>query len=138
VLDFGIAKLMDDSDTTKNALTVKGEDVGTAYYMSPEQLRGDSCDGRTDVYSLGVTLYEMLTGRLPFSDPRHAAMDAFGGRHPPARPSTFNPAISPAMDEVVLSTLQLEPAHRPSASELLHRLLRAGEEPQGDEAKALY
>jgi serine/threonine-protein kinase len=67
VLDFGIAKVMHESGINDGAeLTVMGQTVGTLEYMAPEQLMGGKCDGRTDIYTLGVVAYEMITGRRPF------------------------------------------------------------------------
>ncbi len=66
VLDFGIAKLRDDSRATQQMMTQAGDMLGTPQYMAPEQIRGEDIDGRTDVYALGCILYEMVTGRMPF------------------------------------------------------------------------
>ena len=66
VLDFGIAKLRDDSRATQAAMTQAGDMLGTPQYMAPEQIRGETIDGRVDVYALGCMIYEMITGRMPF------------------------------------------------------------------------
>jgi serine/threonine protein kinase len=69
VLDFGIAKLRDEQKQTVNPMTRAGDLVGTPQYMAPEQIRGESVDGRADVYALGAILYETITGRLVFDGP---------------------------------------------------------------------
>ncbi|MCI0486581.1 MAG: serine/threonine protein kinase, partial [Blastocatellia bacterium] len=73
VLDFGIAKLLDLSTTT-GVLTQTGVAVGTPYYMSPEQCMGEELDGRSDIYSIGIVLYEMLSGVVPFNSPTPTAV----------------------------------------------------------------
>ena len=74
VLDFGIAKLRDDTRATQQAMTQAGDMLGTPQYMAPEQIRGEAIDGRTDVYALGCMIYEMVTARLPFEAPTVMAM----------------------------------------------------------------
>jgi serine/threonine-protein kinase len=108
VFDFGIAKLLSDSAVADGgrALTSVGTMIGTRDYMAPEQLVGDEHDVRTDIYSLGVTAYEMLTGRRPFGDPIEAfTLD-------PVPPSQLAPALSRDIDDVVLRCLAREPDDR--------------------------
>lgn len=102
--DFGLAKLMTgDAD-----VTATGNIVGTPAYMSPEQLRGESLDYRSDVYSLGIILYQMLTGRLPFTGGQDSDVIALIYQQlekAPDRPSQINPEVPVAVEEVVLRAL---------------------------------
>ncbi len=101
--DFGLAKLAEGS----GELTRSGTIVGTPAYMSPEQLRGEPLDHRSDIYSLGVILYNMLAGRLPF-DTTTSDLVSIIYQHlekPPTPPSQFNPGIPPAVEEVILRAL---------------------------------
>ena len=120
VTDFGVARAWDDSQE----LTRTGSVIGTATYFSPEQARGEAADGRSDIYSLGVVLYEMLTGRPPFSGEtpvsvayQHVATD------PPA-PSSLNPDVPAELDAIVGKALQKTPDHRyQSANDIRRDLL---------------
>lgn len=113
--DFGIAKLMNDSQH----LTMTGFIIGTAAYMAPEQAAGRPIDARTDLYSLGVVLYEMLTGRVPFdSDTPMAVLTKHVYEAPPP-PRSINPNIAPAVEAVLLRALAKDPAARyQSAAEM--------------------
>lgn len=110
VVDFGIAKAIQEPGQN---LTQTGMVVGTLEYMSPEQLIGEALDGRSDVYSLGCVLYEMLTGERTFSSPSGAAA-ALTRRltEPPPRPRDRVPDVPEALDEVVARTLGRSPADR--------------------------
>lgn len=102
--DFGLAKLTEQS----GEITRSGTIVGTPAYMSPEQLRGEPLDHRSDIYSLGVILYNMVAGRLPF-DTSTSDLVSIIYQHlekPPARPREFNPNTPPAVEEVILKALQ--------------------------------
>ncbi|MGR6997070.1 protein kinase domain-containing protein [Yinghuangia aomiensis] len=102
VLDFGIAKALADTATR---LTSTGGMVGTPAYLSPEQIDGADVDGRTDVYSLGCLLYELLTGRPPFTgDSPFAVMNQHLSKAP-AAPSALRPEVPAAVDAVVLRAL---------------------------------
>lgn len=102
--DFGIAKLLHENDQ----LTMTGFIIGTAAYMSPEQASGQPLDGRTDLYALGIVLYEMLTGRLPFQADTPMAMLSKHVYEPPPPPRSLNPALSPALEAVVLRAIAKE------------------------------
>jgi serine/threonine-protein kinase len=119
VLDFGIAKARE----TATSLTSIGEQLGTPAYMPPEQIRGESCDGRSDLYALGVVFFELLTGRRPFiGETRHAVEYAQLYTAPPS-PDQFNPPVPPGYCQVVLRLLEKDPTNRyQSAQELLDHL----------------
>jgi serine/threonine-protein kinase len=109
LLDFGIAL-----DTTLRKLTWSGlsQSVGTPDYMAPEQIKGKRGDARTDLYALGVILYEMLTGVVPFhEDSLYAAMRK-KVETLPVPPRQLRPEIDPALEEVVLHALEPDPEDR--------------------------
>jgi serine/threonine-protein kinase len=102
VMDFGIARAISDSSATVAQTTAI---LGTAQYFSPEQARGESVDARTDLYSTGVVLFEMLTGEPPFKGETPVAVAYQHVSEIPVAPSTINPLVSPAIDQVVLHAL---------------------------------
>ena len=102
VMDFGIARAISDSATTVAQTTAF---LGTAAYFSPEQAKGESVDARTDLYSTGVVLFEMLTGRPPFRGDTPVAVAYQHVSELPTKPSALNPKVSPALDSVVLHAL---------------------------------
>ena len=117
ILDFGVAKFfLKPENTTINAenieseehLTSAGISVGTAAYMSPEQIKAKELDGRTDLFSFGVVLYQMATGKVPFQEASSGLiMEAILNRDPVA-PMRVNPDISPALQEVIRRALEKE------------------------------
>lgn len=112
--DFGIAKVMD----TTTALTNTGTSVGSPEYMAPEQAKGGA-DYRSDIYALGIVLYQMLTGRVPFSASTPMQVMLQHVQEPPPAPRTLNPALSPQVEAVVLHALAKDPNQRfQSASQL--------------------
>jgi serine/threonine-protein kinase len=130
ILDFGLAKQVafpaegPDRATRTNAdLTEHGAAVGTEVYMSPEQARAETVDHRSDLFSLGAVLYEMATGHRVFARTTPAlTFDAILNRRP-APPRSINPALSPAIDHVIMRLLAKEPSARfQRASELLAAL----------------
>ena len=102
VMDFGIARAVSDSSTTVAQTTAI---LGTASYFSPEQAKGETVDARTDLYSTGVVLFEMLTGRPPFRGDTPVAVAYQHVSERPVKPSVINPKVSPALDAVVLHAL---------------------------------
>jgi serine/threonine-protein kinase len=116
LLDFGVAKLTRNDERHADFRTNTGAMLGTPHYMSPEQCRGDPIDYRTDIYSFGVMIHQMLTGRLPFdADSILKVMNLHNSETPP-RLSQDNPALSPALDAPVLRMLEKEPALRPPSA----------------------
>ena len=107
LMDFGIAKSTDDLHLTRPGTT-----MGSVYYMSPEQVRGGTVDARSDIYSFGVTLYEMLTGRKPFqADTSFSVLNA-QLNEAPTPPAQVNPALPPALNDIVLRAMAKAPADR--------------------------
>src|SRR2546423_4099436 len=106
--DFGIAKVLAGS----KALTRQGAGVGTPEYMSPEQCQGGPVDARADIYALGVMLFEALTGRLPFLGDNYPALAHSHIYEAPPHPNAINPALDPAVSQVIITALMKNPAHR--------------------------
>ncbi|KQZ89811.1 hypothetical protein ASD62_11360 [Phycicoccus sp. Root563] len=102
VMDFGIARAVADANAT---MTQTQAVIGTAQYLSPEQAQGHHVDARSDLYSTGCLLFELLTGRPPFQADSPVAIAYQHVGQPPPRPSSLNPAVSPALDAVVLHSL---------------------------------
>ena len=117
VMDFGIAQVMNKSNTlTKEAL-------GSVHYISPEQAKGSFTDSRSDIYSLGVVMFEMMTGRPPYDgdSPVAVAIQHINGGAP--RPTSLNPNIPVGMEQIIMKAMELEPKDRySSATELLSDL----------------
>ncbi len=108
LMDFGIAKMVAD-----RKLTQTGRTVGSLYYMSPEQIKGAAdLDPRSDLYSLGISLYEMVTGARPFQgDSEYSIMAAHLETNPPP-PIQVDPNLPPALSEIILMSLEKDPAQR--------------------------
>ena len=102
VMDFGIARAVADTSAT---MTQTQAVIGTAQYLSPEQAQGQPVDARSDLYSTGCLLFELLTGRPPFKGDSPVAIAYQHVGEAPPRPSTFNPDVDPALDAVVLHAL---------------------------------
>ncbi|HEU0179351.1 MAG TPA: protein kinase [Blastocatellia bacterium] len=123
MLDFGIAALR---DVKAGRLTQTGAVVGTPHYMSPEHCLGEELDGRSDIYSLGIVLFEMLTGVVPFDSPTTTAIAIKHVNDPPPPPRILNPKISPAVETVVLRALEKRRDARPqTAGEMARELITA-------------
>lgn len=109
VADFGIARAMSSAD---EELTQTGSVMGTATYFSPEQAQGLAVDARADLYSLGVVLYEMVTGRPPFSGDSPLAIAYKHVQDPPPRPSTLAPDVPAGLEAIIMKLLQKQPDNR--------------------------
>ncbi|MFE5596434.1 Stk1 family PASTA domain-containing Ser/Thr kinase [Streptomyces sp. NPDC056549] len=109
VMDFGIARAMGDSGMT---MTQTAAVIGTAQYLSPEQAKGEQVDARSDLYSTGCLLYELLTVRPPFIGDSPVAVAYQHVREEPQPPSNFDPEITPEMDAIVLKALVKDPNYR--------------------------
>jgi eukaryotic-like serine/threonine-protein kinase len=126
VADFGIAR------AGASEITQTGSVLGTAQYLSPEQAQGMETTAASDLYSIGVILYEALTGRVPFEGDSPVAVALKQVSEQPRPPSELNPNVSPALDAVVLKALAKDPADRfTSAQEFIHALDAAEADPSG-------
>jgi beta-lactam-binding protein with PASTA domain/tRNA A-37 threonylcarbamoyl transferase component Bud32 len=123
VMDFGIARAVSDSQAT---MTQTAQVIGTAQYLSPEQARGERVDARSDLYSTGCLLYELLTGRPPFTGDSPVAIAYQHVRENPVPPSQIDPEIPPWADSIVLKAMAKDPAERyQSAAEMRTDIQRA-------------
>jgi serine/threonine-protein kinase len=126
VTDFGIAR------AGVSEITQTGSVMGTPHYFSPEQAQGLEVTAVSDLYSIGVMLYEALTGRVPFEGDSAVAVAMKQVSQPPQRPSSINPQVSPALDAVVMRALEKEPGRRfQSADAFIAALDAALKEPGG-------
>ena len=104
--DFGLAR------SHASDITQTGHILGTARYMAPEQAQGEAVGAASDLYSVGVTLYELLTGRVPFDSPSAVEVMFKHVHEQPVRPSAINPAVTPALDVIVIRALEKKPTER--------------------------
>jgi serine/threonine protein kinase len=139
VLDFGLAKLLaplagdrNEQSGTSLAMTLDGQILGTPAYMSPEQAKGRPVDARSDVFALGIVLYELVTGSRPFRAGTTVELFIAIDRDEPLRPSALNPRVPPALEAIVLRCLRKSPGERfPRCGEVAEALHHAasGEDP---------
>ena len=115
VTDFGIARFSD-----KATRTMTDQAIGSVHYIAPEQARGDVTDGKTDIYSVGVMLYEMLTGKLPFEGDSAVTVALMQLQSTPKRPREVNPAIPVGLEQITIRAMEKQPEKRyASAAEML-------------------
>jgi serine/threonine protein kinase len=108
VMDFGLARSANKGGT----LTTEGQVMGTPAFMSPEQAEGKSCDVRSDVYSLGATLFSLVTKRPPFEAPTPLQILMQVTQEEPPAPSTINPEVDKGLEAIILKAMAKDPAHR--------------------------
>jgi len=127
VCDFGIAKVSEQSPHRRGerALTSSGTLIGTPEYMSPEQAEGREVDARSDIYSVGIVLYQMLTRELPFEGENAINIVIQQVSHDPPRPSSLRPEVNPRLEEICLRALQKHPLHRYQSAREMRADLRA-------------
>jgi len=127
VLDFGLAKILGSSDQLDTVLTGSGRVIGTAEYMSPEQIKGEKLDPRSDIYSVGVLIYELVTGCVPFSAPHYTmVMDQhlYALAVPPSQ-ATSGVQLPPELDPIIVRCLQKDRDARYSSMRELVRAVAA-------------
>jgi serine/threonine-protein kinase len=130
ILDFGIAKLTarkgaEEGESLSRTATTPGTVLGTAHYMSPEQVRGQIVDARTDIFSLGVMLYEMISGRLPFNGESAGDVIAMILTHEPAPVGNISIGVPPELETLITRALSKDRGTRyPAAADLLRDLKR--------------
>jgi len=128
VTDFGIAKAVSNS-----TITAFGTTIGSVHYFSPEHAKGGYTDARSDLYSLGVVMYEMVTGRVPFDADTPVSVALKHMQEEPVPPIDINPNLPEAVNKIVLKSLQKDPMLRyQTATELLQDLRMALKNPSGD------
>ncbi|MFG2861418.1 Stk1 family PASTA domain-containing Ser/Thr kinase [Streptomyces sioyaensis] len=127
VMDFGIARAMGDAGMT---MTQTAAVIGTAQYLSPEQAKGEQVDARSDLYSTGCLLYELLTVRPPFVGDSPVAVAYQHVREEPQKPSNFDPEITPEMDAIVLKALVKDPDYRYQSADEMRADIEAALEGQ--------
>ena len=130
VADFGIARAV-----TESTMTYSGNVIGSVHYFSPEQAKGTMITPKSDVYALGVVLYEMLTGKLPFTGDNPVSIAVKHLQEEPVPVRQIDPAIPPVVEAIVSKAMSKDPAMRPTSAELVQdisqaeRMLMAGSQP---------
>lgn len=132
VTDFGIAKAVSNS-----TITAFGTTIGSVHYFSPEHARGGYTDAKSDIYSLGVVMYEMLTGRVPFDADTPVSIALKHMQEKPVEPIKLNPSIPLAINKIIMKAMEKEPSLRyQSATEMLKDLSMALKDPEGEFVKS--
>ena len=131
VTDFGIAKAVSNS-----TITAFGTTIGSVHYFSPEHAKGGVTDAKSDIYSLGIVMYEMLTGRVPFDADTPVSVALMQVQEDPIEPRKLNPQIPISVNNIILKAMQKDPADRyQSATEMLVDLSTALKRPDDDFVK---
>ena len=125
VTDFGIARF-----ARSETRTITDKAIGSVHYIAPEQARGDLTDEKADIYSVGVMLYEMTTGQLPFEAENAVSVAIMQLQNDPRPPRDINPSIPRGLEEITLRAMQKDPAQRyQSAADMLHDLAELSQDP---------
>ena len=128
VTDFGIAKAVSNS-----TITAFGTTIGSVHYFSPEQAKGGYTDAKSDIYSLGVVMYEMLTGKVPFDADTSVSVALKHMQETPMPPMEVNENVPKAVNDIILKAMEKEPMARyQTATQMLRDLSRALKDPDGD------
>lgn len=128
VTDFGIAKAVSNS-----TITAFGTTIGSVHYFSPEQAKGGYTDAKSDLYSLGVVMYEMLTGKVPFDADTSVSVALKHMQENPEEPIEIDEEIPRAVNDIIMKAMQKEPMARyQSATRMIYDLKKALEDPEGD------
>lgn len=128
VTDFGIAKAVSNS-----TITAFGKTIGSVHYFSPEHARGGYTDAKSDLYSLGVVMYEMVTGKVPFDADTPVSVALKHMQEEAVEPRTVNPNVPEAVNKIIMKALQKEPVMRyQTATEMLQDLKMSLKNPSGD------
>ena len=128
VTDFGIAKAVSNS-----TITAFGSTIGSVHYFSPEHAKGGYTDSKSDLYSLGVVMYEMLTGKVPFDADTPVSVALKHMQEEPVAPIEINEKIPPALNDIILKAMRKDTTLRyQSATEMLNDLNKALKDPEGD------
>jgi serine/threonine protein kinase len=126
VLDFGIAKLLDTSSVSKDSFhTLTGMVPGTPHYMSPEQAQGQALDGRSDLYAIGIMLYELITGRVPFDAKSPMKVIAMHLQYKPDTPRKYFPGIHEDLETLIMALLEKDRNDRPESAGQVAQTLEA-------------
>ena len=120
LMDFGIAR-----SSKEKGMTMVGTTLGSLYYMSPEQVRGEPIDGRSDLYALGISLYEMLTGHKPFETGTDYSIMAAHLKEPPKPPIEYRPDLPQALNEIILVAVAKDAAQRFQTPDAMRRALES-------------
>ena len=128
VTDFGIAKAVSNS-----TITAFGTTIGSVHYFSPEHARGGYTDAKSDLYSLGVVMYEMVTGRVPFDADTPVSVALKQVQEEPVDPITYTKDLPISVNRIILKAMQKDPNFRyQNATEMIHDLSKALKDPDGD------
>jgi len=125
VCDFGVAKIADPARAISPSVTAEGMVVGTPEYMSPEQARGETCDARSDLYSMGVLLFHLMTGKVPFDSSTAFGTALMHVTEEPTRPTLLDPSIDMRLEAICLKAMRKKPSDRYASARELRSALRA-------------